>query len=137
MKKVFKFSFLCLLILFISGCEKNYMKEISYSEYEKLIEDKETFILEVMKTDCSACINFEPKIKAVANEYKLEIKYINIANLSDEEHDALTKKTGVSATPTVIFYNDGEEKTVASRINGSVSKEKIITKFKANGFIAE
>lgn len=113
------------------------MKEISYSEYESLIDQKETFILEIMKTDCSACISFEPKIKAVAEEYKIEIKYINTTNLSDDEYDKLFNGTGISGTPTVIFYNEGVEKTIASRINGNVSKDKIISKFKANGFIEE
>jgi membrane-associated protease RseP (regulator of RpoE activity) len=45
--------------------------------------------------------------------------------------------TGISGTPTVLFYNDGVEKTVSSRINGSVSVDKIISKFKANNFLDE
>ena len=44
---------------------------------------------------------------------------------------------GVSSTPTVIFYIDGEEETTAARIVGSVKKDKIISKFKASGFIDE
>jgi len=126
-----------VLALFLLLNNKSYMKKISYNEYKELIENKETFILEIMRTDCSACINFKPKIEEVAKEYKIEIKYINTDDLSKEEYDKLALDTGITGTPTVIFYNDGIEKTKSSRINGSVSVDKIISKFKANGFIEE
>lgn len=137
MKKLFKFGFILVIIILLTGCEKNYMKEISYDEYKKLIENKENFILEIMRTDCSACISFKPKITQVAKDYQIEIKYINTDHLSKDEYDKLFDDTGISGTPTVIFYHDGVEKTVSSRINGSVSVDKIISKFKANGFIEE
>ena len=89
------------------------------------------------KTDCSACISFKPKITQVAEDYQIEIKYINTDHLSEEEYNNLFNETGISGTPTVIFYHDGVEETVASRINGSVSVDKIISKFKASGFIEE
>ena len=74
MKKIIKLGVLIITLLSITGCGKSYMKEISYSEYKNLIENKETFILEIMRTDCSACINFKPKITDVANNYKVEVK---------------------------------------------------------------
>lgn len=137
MKKYLKLGIILCFILILTGCQKDYMKEINYKEYKNLIENKETFILEIMRTDCSACINFKPKITQVANDYKIEVKYINTDHLSKEEVDELYEVTGISGTPTVIFYNEGIEKTVASRINGSVSVDKIISKFKASEFIKE
>lgn len=136
MKKILSLS-IVFIILLLTGCSKTYVKEISYQEYKELINNKETFILEIMRTDCSACINFKPKLESVANEYKVEVKYINTDNLTDEEVDKLYIDTGISGTPTVIFYNEGIEKTKSSRINGSVSTDKIISKFKTNGFIKE
>lgn len=138
MKKIFKFSIVLVIVLILSGCQNNsYLKEISYKEYQQLLENKETFILEVMRTDCSACINFKPKLTEVANEYKIEVKVINTDNLSEDEYNDLFDSTGITGTPTVLFYNEGVEKTISSRINGSVSKEKIISKFTANDFIEE
>lgn len=130
-----KFSFIVILValLFVSGCSKSYLKEISYDEYKKLLEDEETFILEVMSGDCTACKDFRPKLKDVASSYKIEVKYINIDKLTADQYDELA----VSATPTVIFYIDGEEETTAARIVGSVKREKIISKFKASGFIED
>lgn len=135
MKKYLKFGIMLLTLFFITGCSNNYLKEISYNEYKDLIKNKKTFILEVMRTNCSACINFKPKLQEVAEEYKIEIKYINTDNLTDEESDSLYLDTGISGTPTIIFYNEGIEITKSSRINGNVSKDKIISKFKTNGFI--
>lgn len=137
MKKYFKVGILIALIVMLSGCGKSYMKKISYNEYKDLITNKETFILEIMRTDCSACINFKPKIEEVAKKYKIEVKYINTDDLTDEEYKNLEIDTGITGTPTVIFYNDGIEKTKSSRINGSVSIDRIISKFKTNGFIEE
>ena len=71
MKKVLNLSIVIMLLLLITGCSKSYMTEISYSEYQELLDNKETFILEIMRTDCSACISFKPKIKEVAEKYKI------------------------------------------------------------------
>ena len=130
-----KLSFLVILValFLVSGCSKSYLKEISYDEYKKLLEDDETFILEVMSNDCTACKDFRPKLEDVASSYKIEVKYINIDKLTADQYDELA----VSATPTVIFYIDGEEETTAARIVGSVKREKIISKFKASGFIED
>lgn len=132
MKKL-KICLLLVSIFLLTGCSNGFVKEISYDEYKDLINSKETFILEVMREDCSACVSFKPKLESVANEYEIEVKVLNTDTLSDEELDSF----GISGTPTVIFYIDGEEVTTASRITGSVSTDKIISKFKASGFIKE
>lgn len=139
MKKSLKIVIILLAVCLFTGCgnSSSYMKEISYSDYKELLENKETFILEIMRTDCSACISFKPKITQVTNDYKVEVKYINTDHITDEEKETLFDETGATGTPTVIFYHDGVEETVASRITGSVSVDKIISKFKASGFIEE
>ncbi len=129
--KKYGFLILILIIGLTTGCTKNYLVEISYKEYKQLLENKESFVLEVMKNDCSSCKGIRPKLKKIAEKYKIEIKYIDIKNLKEEELDTL----GISATPTIIFYTNGEEETTSARIEGNVSEEKIIAKFKASNFI--
>lgn len=131
-----KFKFILMIVgvlILVTGCSKSYIHNITYKEYQELIENKETFILEVMRNDCSACKSFKPNLEKVAKEYKIEIKTINTSKLTDKQLDEF----GISGTPTVIFYIDGKEETTASRIVGSVSQDKIISKFKASGFIEE
>ena len=55
--------------------------------------------------------------------------------LNEEESAELKKHFSFSGTPTTVFVIDGDEKTAATRINGDVSEEKIISKLKSNGFI--
>ena len=138
MKKIFRLFLLSIVVLLVSGCKnENYLNEISYNEYLKLLESKETFILEVMRTECTACVDFSPKLESVAKKYNIEIKVINTDNLSEEEYGTFYNTTGIEGTPTVLFYKKGEEETTAARITGSVSEEKIISKFKSSGFIDE
>ena len=135
MKKL-KYLFIVLVVFSIVGCSKaSGLENISYSEYKELISNKENFVLEVMRDGCSHCETLKPRLESVASEYNLDIKVINLAHLSDEDYIEFTKEIGTGATPTVIFYKKGEEKSVATRIIGSVSEEKIINKFKDNGII--
>ena len=137
MKKSIKLFLVIMLVLMTTGCGNKYLKEISYKEYHNLIDNKETFILEIMRTGCPHCKSLKPKLENVAKKYNLEIKVINTDNLSNKDSEKLYEETGINGTPTVLFYNDGIEETTASRINGNVTEEKIISKFQANGFIKE
>lgn len=130
--KKFKIVLGVMILFLLTGCgESKYLKEISYKEYEELIKNKESFVVEIMRDGCSACESFKPTLKEFTEEYKIEVKYINTDNLTDEEIDTF----GISGTPTLIFYKDGVEQTVSSRLIGAVSKDKIVAKFKANEFM--
>ena len=142
MKRAFKILTLLVFVFILTGCDikltkKSYMKEISYKEYHELLDNKETFILEIMRTDCSACINFKPIITEVANDNKVEVKYINTDNITEEEVDKLFEETGISGTPTIIFYINGEEETISTRLVGTKTKDQVITRFKLMGFLKE
>ena len=137
MKKVLRVLLVITLVFITTGCGNKYMKKISYNKYQKMLENKESFVLEIMRKDCSACKNFKPKLEEVLKDYKITIYYIDTDSLSKKDSDKLYQETGISGTPTVIFYKKGVEETKSSRINGSVSTDKIIAKFKANGIIDE
>ena len=91
--------------------------------------------MEVMRSDCSACTMLKPKLEEVAKEYNIKIKYIDTSSLTEDEYNEFSNMVYVKGTPTIIFYENGEEQTVATRIVGAVSKDKLITKFKDMGYI--
>lgn len=139
-KKIIILVSICVIILIgaiiidnIYG--KSYLKEIKYDELVKKIEDKEDLVLLISQTTCSHCISYKPKLKNVANEYELTIYYIDVDLLDKDELESLKSYVSFSSTPTTVFLKEGTETTVATRINGDSSEEKIIKKLKSNGFI--
>ncbi|MEG0994457.1 MAG: thioredoxin family protein [Bacilli bacterium] len=130
---------LLILVCFVTGCDKEYsnLKEINYKELAVLIDKKETFILEVVKTGCSACETYTPTFNEVLRDNKIKGYLINLAKVSEKDKLELDKITKVSATPTTVFIIKGEEESTLHRLVGNVNKDKIITKLKSLGYIKE
>ena len=139
-KKVMILVSICLVILVGAVIAdrmmgKSYFNEISFNDIMEKIENKEDVVLLISQTTCSHCISYKPKLKDVANKYKLNIYYIDVDLLNEDELKELKSKVNYTATPVTVFLKDGEEKTAANRINGDASKDKIVKKLKNNGFI--
>lgn len=139
-KKVMILVSICLVILVGAVIAdrmmgKSYFNEISFNDIMEKIENKEDVVLLISQTTCSHCISYKPKLKDVANKYKLNIYYIDVDLLGEDEAKELKSKVNYSSTPVTVFLKNGEEKTAANRINGDASKDKIVKKLKNNGFI--
>ena len=137
MKKILKSLILVSLVFILTGCGKSNLKEITIKEYRDLIKNEETFAVEIMRTTCSHCTEFKPKLEQIAKDYDIEINYINLSNENKDEADSFYDELSISGTPTVIFYNKGKEETISSRIVGNRPIDYVISKFKINGFIKE
>lgn len=143
-KKLIILGSICLVLLVGAFIVDNiianyYFSKIGYKEIIEKIEDKEDLILLISQTTCSHCENYKPKLKDVAKKYKLHVYYIDVDLLDEDEYDELNSYLSFasSGTPITIFLKDGNETTVANRIKGDSSKDKIIKKLKSNGFISE
>lgn len=139
-KKAIILGVVCLIILLgaIIGdrlLSKSYLSEIKYNVLMDKINKKEDFIILISQTTCSHCMDYKPKLEKVANKYKIMVYYLEADLLSGEEEIELKKHLSFRGTPQTIFVVNGEEKTAATRIDGDVSEEKIISKFKSNGYI--
>lgn len=147
MKKTIKFlSLFLVLVCLVVGCGKeekkdevenentSYLTEITFSELKTKLDNKEDIILEIVQTGCSNCTVFSPRFESVLNEYKIQAYSLNISYL-DEEGDNWLDLYGVDGTPTVIFFEKGEETSTLKRIVGSQTREKIVSKLTANGYI--
>lgn len=139
-KRAIIIAVICLIVL-IGGfvinsiLGKSYFKELEYDDVIDKIENKEDFILLVSQTGCTHCISYKPKLKEVAKEHKVYVYYIDVDLLNEKETDNLKKYISFTSTPVTLFLRNGEELTAANRITGDANKEKIIKKFKSNGFI--
>lgn len=129
-----------MILLIIFGIinikdKKSYFKEIKYDKVIEKIDNKESFVLVLSQTTCSHCMSYKPTVQAVSKKYKLTIYYLETDLLSDKAKEEFKEYITYSGTPTTVFIINGEETTVANRLNGSVSEERIIEKLKSNGFI--
>ncbi len=138
MKKKIKFLLIGIFIVFLTGCgnSSNTITEIDYSKLEDLIDNKESFILEIVQTGCSHCEEFSPRFTAVLKTNDLTAYSLNLYNLTEEEREKFSElTTSVTGTPTVLFFEDGKE--TSNRINGAVDNEKIEEHLKDAGYIKE
>lgn len=110
--------------------------ELNYNELESKIENKEDFVVCISRTTCSHCNNYKPKLRNVANKYKINIYYTDIDKYTKTDLEKFNNLISFDGgTPVTIFIKKGEEKTTATRIEGDVSTDKIIDKLKKNDFI--
>ena len=125
MKKKIKYLLIGILAIFLTGCSNsNVITDIDYSKLEEMIDNKESFILEIFQTGCSHCEEFSPRFRAVLKTNDKEAYSLNLYNMTEEETKKFSElTTSVSGTPTVLYFEDGKE--TSHKINGAVSNEKI------------
>jgi len=130
-----------LLIIIIGGLfiynyfNKSKLYELNVDKVIEKINNKENFILCISRTDCSHCQSYKPKLEKISKKYDLEIFYIDIDKYKDKENEFKKHISFDGSTPVTVFIKNGEEKTASNRIFGNLSYEKIIKKFKNEGFI--
>lgn len=122
-----------LSILYYVNVKEGQLIELTYNELVEKINNKDNFVMCISRTTCSHCADYKPKLKEVAKENNIDIYYIDIDKYNEEEFSNLISFDG--STPTTIFIKNGDEETTSNRINGDVSKNKIIQKLKSNGFL--
>lgn len=133
MKKIFLLLTVIFSCLLFTGCSS--LKTISFDELKEKMDNKESFILEVIQTDCSHCKEFSPRFKKVLKENDLTAYQIDTQKLSKDEKKEFDSIIYVSGTPTVVFIKDGKETETYYRISGAVSNNKVIEKLKKAGYI--
>lgn len=125
-----------IFLVYNNNMNKSKLVKINLDKVEEKINNKDTFILCVSSSTCINCERYLPKLEEISRDYNLEIFYIEVDKLSSKE---LTEFKDVisfdDATPVTLFIKNGVENTASNRIFGNVSSDKIIEKFKKNGFI--
>ena len=127
--------FLATIVVIFNKNNDNDYKEISYSEYKELVNDKKTFILYVHQTGCSHCNSFAPTLKKVVRNNKIDNCYgLNLSDMTENEYIEFSSSVSVSGTPTTIFFFNGIEDEYDHVVG--VKTEKVLTnKFRNKGFI--
>lgn len=122
---------------FVSDDAKMSLNYIDYEGFKKVAKSNENKILVLGQTSCGYCIKAKPILNKIADEYGIEINYLNITNLSSEESGKLSKYVSYLGenewgTPLTLIVNNGK---VVDSANGLLDEEGYVKKFKDNGII--
>lgn len=125
---------LVVTLMLMTGCFnklKTY-EEIDYIEFNKMVENKESFILYIGSSKCSHCEAYALTINRVITQHQVKVYYIDMAK---EENEEFSDKIKYEGTPTTVFITEGDEKSIYNRIDGEQSYDKVIDMFKKNNYI--
>ena len=97
------------------------MKEINLSEFESEVLQGEKVILDFYSTECPPCEALASKFEGLSRVYGEDIRFLKIFRQQNRE---LAEKLGVKSSPTLLFFNKGEE--TAGRLSGAIRRSDII-----------
>lgn len=138
MKKYFIILIMALgIMLLVSACGKKLTtyEEISYDDFKSKIKNKESFVLFVGSSTCTACDKYKITLNEFIEDYQIQIYYIDISKINNDAMSEFMTVINFSSTPTTVFITDGIEKTVYNRIVGALPYSKIVSKFEKAGYI--
>jgi len=97
-KKILIFGSILVIILAVIGMvyasitlkgkeknEDNHLLEINFTDLNKKVENKETFILLISQTECAHCLAYKPIFKKVLAKYDITAYELSLDKLSKEE----------------------------------------------------
>jgi thiol-disulfide isomerase/thioredoxin len=97
------------------------MKEINSSEFEKEVLTTDKVILDFYSTECPPCEALASKFNDLSDLYGNDVKFLKIFRQGNRD---LAEKLRVKSSPTLLFFNKGEE--VAGRLTGGIKRSDII-----------
>ncbi len=138
MKKCFPF--IVMILLLVVGCGNRRLStytEISYNDYVNMMDNGESFPLVIGSSTCSACSLFKGTMESFISKYQINVRYIDISKLSDDEYNMLKTEINFSSTPTTVFVENGKHTSVYYRIVGSQSLSNVVSAYSKMGYIGE
>jgi len=118
-----------------SKADQEYLKELNYNQYVEKQESGETFALVVESATCSHCQNFMPVVKKFANANEINIYYIDLNELSQDEYTKFTSSNTFFeenkewGTPTTIILTG---KTASDSLVGETTEAALKEFFQKN-----
>jgi thioredoxin reductase (NADPH) len=97
------------------------MKEINSTEFKSEVLQSGKVILDFYSTECPPCEALASKFEDLSLLYGKDVKFLKIFR---QENRDLAEKLGVKSSPSLLFFNNGEE--VASMLTGGIKRSDII-----------
>ena len=97
------------------------MREITGAEFDNEVLNGGKVVLDFFSTECPPCEALASKFDDLSRLYGSDIKFLKIFRQGNRE---LAEKLGVKSSPTLLFFNNGQE--VSTRLTGGIKKSDII-----------
>lgn len=97
------------------------MKEINAAEYDNEVLNGGKVVLDFFSTECPPCEALAAKFEDLSHLYGNDIKFLKMYRQGNRE---LAEKLGVKSSPTLLFYDNGQE--AGSRLTGGIKRSEII-----------
>lgn len=102
------------------------MKEITAKEFKQEVLQGGKVALDFYSTECPPCEALAPKFESLSELYGEDIKFLKIFR---QENRDLAESLGVSGSPTVLFYDNGD--LVGERLSGGIKRSELISNLNA------
>ena len=137
MKKVLLMVLLVLCVA-LTGCNKyKTYTELSLDEFNKKLDNKDTFVMVIGKASCSACAAYKETMEEIIKDKQIEIFYLDLDKLDDDAYAKVHSKYVIESTPTTLFIRDGSEISAYVRLVGAAGYSKVIENLKNYGYIGD
>jgi len=94
------------------------IRYLNTEQFEELLKTSDTpVILDFFSDDCPPCDVLAPIYEKMAEKYG---DYITFVKIMRQENRELALRFGVTGSPTVLFFKNGEE--IGSRLSGFMTK---------------
>ena len=138
MKKILIITILLFTVVGLTGCGKyNGYTEVSYNELLTKLENKDTFVIVLGSSTCSACAMYETTMEKVIKKNQVEIFYLDIAKLNEEDKAKFNSKFVIAGTPTTVFIENGVETSTYNRITSAASYAEVVKALEKHGYIGD
>ena len=97
------------------------MKEIDSTEFDIEVLHGGKVILDFYSTECPPCEALASKFEDLSKLYGNDIKFLKIYRQQNRD---LADKLSVKSSPTLLFFNEGEE--TGERLSGGIKRSDII-----------
>jgi thioredoxin reductase (NADPH) len=97
------------------------MKEINSTDFEPEVLHGSKVVLDFYSTECPPCEALASKFEDLSKLYGKDIKFLKIYRQQNRD---LADKLGVKSSPTLLFFNEGNE--IGQRLTGGIKRSDII-----------
>ncbi len=97
------------------------MKEITSKEFKQEVLQGGKIALDFYSSECPPCEALAPKFETLSELYGEDVKFMKIFR---QENRDLAESLGVSSSPTVLFYDNGD--LVGEKLTGGIKRSDLI-----------